>query len=126
MIYKRALIVILSVSMIACSTVRYINDVSYHTVKQHFKPGDDIVLVDSLGNPHNLKISQIVDDRLYGYDGDMEVSFSYSQISKIQYKEFSGGKTAGAGAATVITLLVIAAAMLIAGQKMFESSRDSD
>ena len=86
-----------------------------------------MVVVDALGARHNFKISRITDDRLYGYDDNkIEISFSYAQISEIQYKKFSSGKTAGATASVVVIILVIAAAMLVAAKEMFDSNKDPD
>lgn len=125
--YNRMLVVALSVLMVACSTMRQMNDLSYRTVKDNFKLGDNVVIVDTQGERHNLKISRIVNDALYGYDEyDEEVSFSYAQISELQYKEFSGGKTAGASAAVVVIVLVIAAAMFAVTKEMFDGSNESD
>lgn len=103
------------------------NDVSYRTVKDNFRLGDKVIIVDTQGDRHNLKISRIVNDELYGYDdGGQEVSFGYAQIAEIRHKEFSAGKTAGAGAAVVVLVLVIAALMIASAEEIFNNSNGSD
>lgn len=97
MAIKRIFIVLLSLALLGCTTLRQIEPVTFETASRDLRPGEVVTIIEHGRKAFEVKVVDIAELGLHVIYNRESKFFPYSTIQRIELREVSAGKTAGAG-----------------------------
>ena len=117
---RKAIVLLLVLSLLGCTTTRVVVDVSKTGLSSAFSAGDEVAVRMLSGELVELGIVSITETHLLGrLASNEQISIMLDEISSVQESEFSAGKTAGA---TLLTIVVLMVAMAYLVSELIEDS----
>lgn len=105
-LFRFAAVLLLSCSLLACSTTRILNSPVTPQAAAGLKPGDTVEVTTTQGKRYRFEISRLTDHAIHSQRG----AVAYKDIASMEVREFSGLRTAGAiglGASIVLYSLAL-------------------
>lgn len=112
------LALLLSWSVIACTTTRAIESVTPATASEKVRPGDKVSITTKAGKEYRFEVVEVTPQAIRG----PSASVAYRDIAKLEVTEFSGRKTAGLGLGVYAGILALG---LILGHLIARGIEDS-
>ncbi len=109
--FQTFIALLLSISLLACTSMRPIPASDRQAVRTAVKVGDEVSVVATNGKTYLLVLTTVEDDKIVGTGDNKKVTIRYEQIKSIEVRKVSAGKTVGLTAAiigvTLVALIVL-------------------
>lgn len=117
--------VLVSLSLIACTSMRPLPPGDAGQWRGQVQVGDDVSVAATNGKTYLLTLTEVDDQKIVGIGDNKKVTIRYEQIQQLEVRKLSAAKTVGATGLTLgaiyLTLLALGA---YAMSQMFESLGD--
>ena len=124
MLFRRAVVAAVIVSLTACSTMRAIEDFSPSRIQEQVAVGDEVRIAATNGKVYELTVTQVEAESLTGRTtGGKVFKVQYTAIQYIEVEKIDGWKTAGATLGSAV--IVLYALMVYALYAFFDAIDDS-
>lgn len=121
MLFRKAVVAVVVVSLTACSTMRAVEDVSPQAVRERVEVGDEVRIVTTKGAVYELEVTKVEEQSLTGEAGNgKRYRVPYAAIQAIEVEKISAAKTGGAITGGLVVLYAVGLAFMLMLMRAFE------
>jgi hypothetical protein len=127
MLFRKAVVAVVIVSLAGCSTMRAVEDVSPQGVRERVEVGDEVRIVTTQGAVYELEVTKVEEKSLTGEAGNgKRYRVPYAAIQALEVEEVSAAKTGGAITAGMVAVYAAAIAFMLMLAREFKPGGGDD